>query len=797
MARGLLVSISSTLMDLPMFTITLRRLLRGDSRAFAAGTVATLAVVIAAFVVIAQLAYPALWAPLPNAQSQQLLELEEYHPQRGISAFSVSTPNFLDWQSALPQAQIAAIQGIDLTLNASAGSAAQRIAGMQASANVFSVLGLRLQGQSWQGPDDRGVVLREGLFRQRFGDAPLGDQTLSINGVRRAVIGIAPDAIGIAGPVDAWLLHPFDNADRDDRRLDVWARIAPDTTAQTFAAALAAAHQQLAQAHPAANAGWHAKATPALAAVVGESLQRRVMMLLLAAALLVLLATVNLANLLIARGLDRVRDLATRRALGASGARLLSESTSEATLLALIGALLGVIIAAALFGALQSVLPASPRWQDLHFHWPMAMLSLLVGVVPVVIGGALAATIALNAARRQAARQRAPRARWRSALVLTQLALATCLLSIALILATEWRRLLDLDLGFDTSAVIAARYAIDEVVDGPSHARGLRTSADLIDAARGVPGVVAAAVANEAPLGAFDTSMMLAAGSVAPVDDQGLQVSWRIISEGYFKTAGTALLSGRDFGSDETSDSAILSASLAKALWPDRSPLGREVTFENGSSRTIVGVVADVRNNEIDQPTPTVYLPTTWYLWPTMTLVVRAQGDAAPLRAALLAASQRARPDMALFDIATLEARVEQHLAPQRQQLLVMQLFGAISVLLACVGIFSVVTNSLAQRRGELALRMAVGATRPRLLREEIRGGVLRSLHGAVLGIGLLAFAFPWLQSQLALAVPSISLVLAAIVAIVALGSTATLVAARPIRLVAPMTVLRASPDVS
>ncbi len=777
-----------------MSSTTFRRLLRAESRAFSLGTMATLGAVIAAFVVIAQLAYAALWAPLPNAQAERLLELEEFHPTRGIADFSVSTPNFLDWQRDLPQAQIAALQSIDLTLNASAGEVAQRVVGMQASSNVFAVLGLRLQGQTWRAPGDMGVVLRESLYRQRFGDVPLSDQRLSINGVRRSVIGIAPDAIGVAPTVDVWLMHPFDNSDRDDRRLTVWARLTPETTAPEFASALATVHRRLGETFPEANAGWEAKATPALAAIVGADLERRVLLLLLAVSALLLLATVNLANLLIARGLERGRDIATRRALGASNARMLGELTTESACLAICGALLGLGLAAALFEALHSQLPELPRWQNAHFDWPIALLSLLVGVVPIVVGGALAALLALHAARRAELRQRAPRARWRSALVLTQLALATCLLLIATALAGEWRRLLNLELGFDTNTVLAARFAIDEVVDESSHTRGLRTTADLIDAARGLPGVLSAAVANEAPLGALDTTMMLAPGSVPPSSDLGLQVSWRIVSEGYFKAAGTTLQAGRDFGPEESPNSAILSASLAKALWPDRSPLGLDVTFENGRTRTVVGVVADARNNTIDgAPASAIYLPTSWYLWPTMTLVVRAQGDAQALRAALVSAGQRARPDTPLFDVATMAARVERHLAPQRQQLLTMQVFGAMSLLLACVGIFSVVAYSIAQRRSEMALRMAIGATSPRLLRDEVRSGALLSLTGAGIGLGLLALAFPWLQAQLSLAPLSLPIMVLSCCAIVVLGTAATIIAARPIRRVQPIAALRSS----
>lgn len=763
-----------------------RRLLAPTSRGYSASVVATLAIAAAAVLIISQMGYSLLWAPLPNQEAQALYELEEYQPDRGLPDFAVSTPNFRDWVAGLSaHAELAAVQLGNLTLNAAPGLPARRLTAAHATPNVFAVLGLRLQGSGLRAEGD-GVVLSASLYRERHGDAPLAGQTIQLQGRVWSIAGVVPDAVGIATRVDVWLPHAMDNDSRGDRRLAVWARLRPGVSAGTLAQALDLLHRQLAQQYPDDNAGWQAKLTPAVEAIVGPAIEQRLRVVALAVLLLLLLATVNISNLMIARGLQQGRDWATRRALGGTELRLLAAPLAEALWLALAGALLGAALGAAGLKLAASSWPDLPR--ALSVDPLVALLALLVGTAPVWLGSVLAALLA----RGRQSLQRAQRSeRYRQALVLAQFALATVLLVGAAALVQQWRDLLRTDFGFDTQ-VLTARFAIDEVVDEASYNAGLRTANALAGALREVPGVHAVALASEVPMGAVDTGMGLAAGEIPPTASAATHASWRIVSDGYFAAVGTALIDGRDFRNDEGSDSVIVSAALAQSLWPGQLAVGRMLTFENGRSHRVVGVVADVRQTRADAPpAASVYLPTSWYLWPTMTLLVRAQGDSESLIQAVVAAARIASPEAPLFDIATLGERLSHNLAGRRQQLWLMQLFSAVSLLLAALGIASVIASSIAQRRAELALRVALGATAGQLRRSEVLRGAVLALGGVAAGVMVLWLLRPWLAAVLALELNQGLAGAAAVGLTMLIALLASALAARPVDQVQPVSVLR------
>jgi predicted permease len=634
---------------------------------------------------------------------------------------------------------------------------------------------------------ETGVVLSESLYRERFSSAPLsGAATILIQGRRYPVVGIAGAAVGVLPRVDVWLPHALDNSNRGDRRLTVWARLRPSTTPAAFGDALDALQQQLAAQYPDDNGGWRAKATPAVEAIVGTTIPQQLRLVAYAVILLLLLATVNLGNLMIARGLRHGRDWATRRALGGSDAQLLAIPVAEAAWLATVGGLAGVAlglaglrIAATAWSALPRALEPDPM---------VTLLAVLIGSSPVWLGSVAAALVA----RGRHSLQRAQRTQnARRILVLAQFGLATVLLIGASALMQQWRELLKTDPGFDPH-VLSARFSIDDVVDEASYSAGLQTTRALAAAIREVPGVLDVAVASEVPMGAIDTEMSLGPGDVPPREQDAKQASWRIVSSGYLGTIGTRLIDGRDFRDDENSDSVLISAALAQQLWPDQIAVGRRMTFENGRTHQVVGVVADVRQRELAAPPKhSVYLPTSWYLWPTMTLLIRAEGDPAQRREAIVAAARQARPDAPLFDIALMSARVADHLSGRRQQLYLMQLFGIASLLLSALGIASVIAASIAQRRSELALRAALGATLAQLRgREVLHGGAL-ALGGTLLGLTALALLQPW--SSALWRFDTIQPVAAAVAIGLSLASAilASWYAARSVNIAQPMALLR------
>lgn len=783
-----------------------RRLTAARHRSYAIGSILTLALTITALVLITQYVHALLWAPLPFRDADALLRVAERQQARGLSDYAVSTPNFESWREGLADhADFAATRYADVTLNAEGERAAERVLAFRSTENLWQVLGLPLvEGRAFEARERlagaEAVAIVSRTLWQRLGTGLVGTQQLRIDGRAYRVVGIAPDDVGFSARIGVWLpLQPDATTDdRGDRRLNVWARLRPGVSRASFDAALAATSQRLAQEFAIDNAGWDAHSTDARSAIVGPEVSARLWLLLAAAVLLLLLAATNLTNLQIARALEQARDAAVRHALGASLYQLLRASALESTLLALIGAGLGMLLAAALMPLLSTFVPASlPRAVDQRFSVGVALIASALALLPVLAGGTLAALLALRrvAVAGSGARSAGPgSSHLRRVLVVVQFALASLLLLGAASLSGELARLRGATLGFSPEALLMARVSLPEVVDETSHRRALAQYQNFLSEARALPGVRAAAISSEVPMGELDTSMEVVAGADPARLGEATQASWRIVSGGYLQALGVPLLRGREFRPvDESAREIILSAGLARTLWPDgEEAVGREVTLGNGQSFRVVGVAGDVRQLRLDgPPTPTMYLPVQWYLWPTMTLVVRGEGDAGALLAPIRDLARRVWPEYPLFDLRQVSTLVQaQTDAPQRE-LTVIATFASASGLLAALGIASVIAFGIAQRRRELAVRLALGARASTLWADLISQGMRLCVAGIALGL-LAAVAVGQVASSLFRVHATIdSRTALAVLAMALLGLAATAAAARRVTALAPQQALR------
>jgi putative ABC transport system permease protein len=749
-------------------------------------------------------------ARLPFAEPERVWFLDERNDARGLAQFSVSAPNYLSWQAgARSFSHMAAFYRADANLGADRAHAAERAVVFHAASSLWATLGIApLRGRTFDAAEERSAapvaLISERLWRQRYGaDPEVIGRNIAVDGQSRQVLGVVPDDHGFATDAELWLplLRDASADNRDDRRWNVVARLAPGVAQPAAAAELDALAVALEREFPDSNTGWRVRMTDARAWIVGADASSRLVLTLTAVFVLLLVACLNIANLQLARASTRLGEYSVRQALGASRARVLLEAMSESAVVAIFGAMTGVVLGHQLLRVGIAWLPAStPRLSTVSFDPLIALgIALVATLVSLVFALAPALLVARGAPARllgHAARGAlsGSSSRLRRVLVVAQFALATVLLLTAAVLARQFQALNRLDAGFASTRVLTAQIALKSVEDEAS----LNTQRALLEriaqAARALPGVQSAGWTSQIPLGSLNTSMEVwgASANYRP-GDPGVQASWRIISSDYLDVLNVPVLAGRRFGADEPAHSALLSAALATALWPQAEAVGREIVLGNNQRFTVVGVVGDVRQIELKQDyTPTVYLPTTWYLWPSMALTVRTQGDPRALLAPLREASLKVAPEHPLFDLGTLDSAVAATVAEPRLQTWLFTAFALASGLLAALGVAGVTAFGVTQRTPELAMRMALGASAREIRRHVLRGGAVLCALGIALGLIPAWLAAQSLRSAI-LALPDTPWVLvpAAAAMLCAIGLIACWLPARRAARIEPSQALR------
>lgn len=788
-----------------------RNLLARQNRAFTLATVLTFLLGIGAATAIFSVVQVMLLAPLPYREAERVVQLSENNAALDMIGFSVSTPNFLSWQERSRSFEaLAAIDGDNVNFGAPDGF--ERVRGMRASATIWRVLGMPLvAGQEFSASDDTlgaapVAIISEGLWRTRFGaDPAVIGRTVRINDDAHTVVGIAPQDVGFATDISVWLpLRPDpETYGRGDRRLGVLGRLSPDASHAAAQGELEAISTALAREFPDSNEGWTARLTPAREWIVGADVRERLTLLSAAVLLLMLVACVNVANLQLAHSTAREREMGVRQALGAARSRLVAQMVVENAMLALIGGVLGIAFAFAALKLASHVLPPStPRLAAFAVDWRVALLATGVATLSAIAFGLAPALLAMRrqlaAVLQQLGRSaaQARRGPLRQILVVAQFALATLLVTAAALLTQQLYELQRTSLGFEPERLLIARLTVPQENENVDLTPHVRTFDALLREARALPGVQSAGLSSEVPLGDFNTSMTVAAGAgTGPLDytQAAARASWRVVSSGYLDTLGVPLLRGRGFAAEnESARSILLSQGLAQQLWPDgEDPVGQTIRLGNRQTRTVVGVVGDVRQTGLgDAVTPTMYMPTSWIVTPTMTLAVRSAGDPATLIAPLRDAALRVAPDRPLFDIQTMRGAMQASVAEPRVQTGVLLAFAGASLLLAAFGIAGVIAYLVARRTPELAVRMALGASPQQLVRQVVLGGAALCGLGVVLGsLPLLGLAEQW-RALGGAAQPATMLVPTAAL-LLAVGAFACWLPARRVARVSPSLALR------
>lgn len=692
----------------------------------------------------------------------------------------------------------------------------ERIVGSRATASYFRVFEVPpLHGRAFREDEDSPgqspvAVLSHRFWVRRFGGDPgvLG-QTIILNTMPHLIIGVMPARFDFfANSGDLWTPAAFTNeqkAQHDGRFLRVYGRLKAEVTPEQAVADLTPIAARLRELHPDANANLRVAVTPIIEAVVGNTADR-ILVVFGAVCLVLLIGCVNVANLLLARGATRARELAVRAALGAGRSRIVRQLLVENLVLSLVAGILGVGVAGFGVRVILAAAPENvPRLDRLSLDLASVGFALAAAVASALVFGVLPAVRTagtdLFSALREGSRGASGTTRdWlKRGLVAAEVALAMLLLVGAGLLIRTAIHLGRIDPGFDPRGVLSARVSLPRA-SYQAWERVTTTFTRLAEDLSRRPGVVAAGVVSQVPMGPGGNSNGLIPEGKSLEGRNAILSRHRLVSRGYFRTMRIPLRQGREFDADDHRGQPrvmIVNETLARTAFPGPSPIGKqmaccEIGEEGGSAwKEIVGVVADVPVWGLeDEAEPEFYLPigqappAAWeWVARTMTVAIRTEGEPSAMAPTLREVVRAIDPTLPVFQVAAMDKWIAQSLAESRFNTQLLTTLGAIGLLLAAVGIYGVIAFFVARRTREIGIRSALGASRGAVRGLVLRQGLIPVAIGVGAGlIGSLA-ASGVIASQLrgvpphdpvTLAIVAIGLLAIAVVAILAPARAAT-----------------------
>lgn len=737
----------------------------------------------------------ALFRSLPYAEPDRLYMVYETNFSNNITRSNFSLPDFLDYRQQSETFQgMAAYEGASITMTG--GDEPERIQGARVSPSLFPVLGVQpAMGRTFTDDEEKPggnlvLVISHSLWERRFGfDPDILNKKLILDGGSFTIVGVMPRdfQFPINQKAEAWTPLSFDptKLNRGSHSFQVIGRLKPNVTAGQAAAELDTIGGRLAQQYPDTNTGWASAFVELNEFIVGQN--RQILYILLATvAFVLLIACANVANLLLARSAARQKEIAVRASLGATRANLIRQLLTESIALSLIGGILGLILAYWGTNILVAYIPANLYLDKVGIDGTVLGFTLLLSILTgIIFGLAPALQISkadLNETLKEEGRGSTTRhgKRLRSFLVVSEVALALVLLIGAALLIRSLMTLQAVDPGFKKEGALTMQIGLprSRYPQGPQQAVFFQR---LLEQVKGAQGIESAGLINYLPLGKSNANITFTIEGRQPASPTDVSFAgYRIASPDYFRSMAIPLLSGRAF-TDQDTDGApeivIINNTMAKRFWPDEDPIGKRLKFGNYQSnntwRTVVGVIGDVKHFGLNAKfEPEIYTPFQQDPASSMTLVVRTQG--APLNSVntLRSEVQTVDKNQPVHNVRTLEAVVADAVSGGRGYTILLAMFSVLSLILAAVGIYGVMSHSVAQRTQEIGIRMALGARPADVLKLVVRQGMVLAAIGLLVGLigalGLTRFISSFLFGISVMDITSYA-VICAVLAVVAL----------------------------
>ncbi|MDT7603415.1 MAG: hypothetical protein QOF61_1412 [Acidobacteriota bacterium] len=759
-----------------------------------------------------------LLRPLPYHNPERLVMVFEDNSRHGYPRDTPAPANYIDWRDQNKVfAGVAAIA--ELSMNLTGAGEPERLDGRRVSASLFPILGVNPQLGRWFSPAEdqpganHSVILSHALWQRRFGaDAGIVGKTITLNGYSFSVIGVMPSSFQFPSRGDQfWIPIAFTQREagrRGSHFLEVVARLKDGVTLEQARAEMNTIAGRLEQQYPAENTGVGAVVVPLHEQVVGN-IKPALLVLLGAVGFVLLVACANVANLLLARASGRQKEIATRVALGASRLRLVRQFLTESVLLAALGGGTGLLLSVWGVRLLKAFIPPNiSQAREITVDVKVLVFTLLVSLLTGLIFGLAPAMQAtkfnLNETLKEGGRDSAAGSRGnriRSVLVVSEVALSLILLIGAGLLINSFLHLRHVDPGFRTGNLLTMSVALP-LQKYPDAARQSAFYTEMIRRVEALPGVRSAAVTSQIPLTKQGDSVgVRIEGRPEPAPGEENIVATRVVSPHYFQTMGIQLLRGRAFGDEDRADApavAVISDAMARRYWPGEDPLGKRICPGKPQSPddwiTIVGVVNDVRQFGLDaELKPQIYLPyqQSDYFSPRH-LVVGTNVEPQSLAATVRGTVWEIDRDQPVSNITTMEEVFSESIARQRFSMLLLGVFGVVALLLAAVGIYGVMSYSVAQRTHEIGIRMALGAQKWDVLKLAVGQALKLVMIGVAVGLAA-SMVLTRVMSSLLFGVSSTDPATFAIISLVLVGAgvLASYIPARRATKVDPMIALR------
>ena len=786
---------------------------------FTAIAVVTLALGIGANTAIFSVVNAVLLRPLPYPQPDQLVELRETTPRAGIGA--VAAANFLDWRAQSQSFSAMAAYRYE-SFSVTGFDRPERVSGVIANPSLFSVMQVRpLVGRTLLPEDEnageaRVAVISYGIWLRRFASDPaVTTRKWMVNGRDVAIVGVMPQGFDFPGEVDLWvparmavpehILRPNVDVtkDRDNGYLDTIARLKSGIGIEQAQTELNTIAERLAQQYPDSNKGKGVRVFSLRERTVGN-VRPTLLILFGAVGFVLLIAGSNVANLLLARAATRQKEIAIRRALGASRLRLIRQLLTESVILTLVGGVIGLLTAQWTIKPLLLLVPTgvhglSETRVDVNVMLFTLGLSVLTGFLFGLLPALHASTGSLTDSLKESSRGSgaAPsRNRARRFLIASEVSLSLVLLIGAMLMIKSFFRVQHVNPGFQTASIQTVRLTLppNKYPQKPQQAEFFK---QVVDDLKTRPAVEMVALISRLPFtsGNSDRSLEIEGRPRAAPGD-AIVADYRVVSPNYFRVMGIPLLRGRDFSDQDDANApatVILNEQLAQQVFPGADPIGKRLRVEGDQSwMEVIGVTGNIKHFGLDSETSAeFYVSYQKFPWPFMSVVVRSR-NGADLSETIRSSVWRIDRDEPIPEIATMDLLVSRSLADRRLNMMLLGIFGGVALVLAAIGIYGVISHSVSQRTHEIGLRMALGAGAMDVMKLVLRNGMTPAVAGVVAGL-VAAFGLTRLMRGLLFGVTPTDFVTFATVALVLLGVAllACYVPARRATKVDPLVALR------